>query len=439
MGCPTFVNHSGQAPGHGVAATLPPVTDTDQSTVKRFTVRSIAALVAFVLAVALLPIGMVTYWGNRTVTDEARYLETVQPLAYDADVQDAIAEFITDKIEQQIDPEALVEQIFADLLQKQPALKALVPIVSGAIDSLIEQVVNKIVRSEQFAELWTLANTAAQKSIMAILQGDPDGPISLQGDEVVLDISSLIDQVKQGLVDRGFSAAANINVPESDRTIVLLEAPQLAQIRTIYSFASPVAAGLIWVSVLLFVVAIVLARRRPRMVAWSGGAIVVVGAGLVIALGIAEGVFVNTLVGTPFEQASQTFWDTLLKFLINAAAVTILLGIVVLVVGLVLSRARWAVELRKAFVNLAERVSTTIPAGPITESGAWVAEHTRWLRIAVGVIFVLIVLIGSDLSVARTLWACVIGLVLLGVVEVWAAAGRRPQIEVVEVEVEIES
>ena len=414
----------------------PPVTDTEQSSVKRFTVRSIAALVAFVLGVALLPLGMVTNWGHRTVTDEVRYLETVQPLAYDADVQDALAEFITEKVEQQIDPDALVQQIFGDLLEQQPALKALVPIVSGAIDSLIEQVVNKIVRSEQFAEVWNLANTAAQKSLMAILQGNPDGPVTLQGDEVVLDISSLLDQVKQGLVDRGFSAAANITLPESDRTIVLLEAPQLAQIRTIYSFASPVAAGLIWVSVLLLVIAIVLARRRPRMVAWAGGAFVVVGAGLVIGLGIAEGAFVNTLVGTPFEQASQTFWDTLLKFLINAAAVTILLGIVVLVVGLVLSGARWAVELRKAFVSLAERISTTIPTGPITSSGAWVAQNTRWLRVGVGVIFALIVLIGNDLSVARTLWACVIGLVLLGVIEVWAAAGRRDEIEVVEIEIE---
>ncbi|MEK9810406.1 MAG: hypothetical protein VW362_08155, partial [Candidatus Nanopelagicales bacterium] len=98
------------------------MTDTDQSTDKRITVRAIAALVAFVLGLALLPIGMVAYWGHRTVTDETRYLETVQPLAYDADVQDAIAEFIIDKVEQQIDPEALVEQIFADLLEKQPAL-----------------------------------------------------------------------------------------------------------------------------------------------------------------------------------------------------------------------------------------------------------------------------------------------------------------------------
>ena len=107
----------------------------------------------------------------------------------------------------------------------------------------------------------------------------------------------------------------------------------------------------------------------------------------------------------------------------------ILLGIVVLVVGLVLSGARWAVELRASFVNLADRISTTIPSGPITASGAWVAGNARWLRVAVGVLFALIVLVGNDLSVARTLWASVICLVLLGVIEVWAAAGRRTPAE----------
>jgi len=411
------------------------VTDTDTSTAKRITVRSIAALVAFLLGVALLPIGMVTYWGHRTVTDETRYLETVQPLAYDEDVQDSLSTFLTEKIDQQIDPEALVEEIFAGLLEKQPALKALVPVISGAIESLIAQVVDRLVRSEQFEQLWTLANTAAQKSLMAILDGRDDGPISLQGDEVVLDISSLIDAVKAGLVDRGFDAAANINVPESDRTIVLLEAPQLAQIRTIYSFTSPIAAGLIWVAVLLFVVAIVLARRRPRMVAWAGGAIAGVGLVLVGALAVGEGIFVNTLAGTPFEKASQTFYDTLLMFLNNAAAVSILLGVIILVVGLVLTQSRWAVELRAAFTNLAERVATTIPSGPITDSGSWVAAHTRWLRVGVAAIFALIVLIGSDLSVARTLWAAVIGLVLLAAIEVWAAAGRRPVVVVEVIEV----
>lgn len=396
---------------------------------RRIGARSIAAVLALILGLGLLPLGTVTYWGHRTVTDTERYLETMQPLAYDEDVQDSLSIFLTEKIEEQVDPEALVNQLFAGLIEQYPALKALVPVVSGAIDSLIAQVVDRLVRSDQFKQLWDLANTAAQKGLMAILEGREDGPVSLEGDAVVLDISSIIDQVKQGLVDRGFAAAANINVPEADRQIVLLEAPQLAQIRTIYSLTSPIAVALFFIAILLLVLAVVLARRRPRMVAWAGGGAAAGGLLLIVGLGIGETVFVNTLDGTPFENASQTFYDQLLKFLYNGAYAIVVLGIIVLAVGLYLCGARWAVELRAAVNNLADDVARNIPAGPITSSGASVAAHARWFRVGVGVIFTIIVVIGNDLSVARTIWAALIALVLLGVIQVWAAAGRRTPAE----------
>ena len=396
---------------------------------RRIGARSIAAVLALILGLGLLPLGTVTYWGHRTVTDTERYLETMQPLAYDEDVQDSLSIFLTEKIEEQVDPEALVNQLFAGLIEQYPALKALVPVVSGAIDSLIAQVVDRLVRSDQFKQLWDLANTAAQKGLMAILEGREDGPVSLEGDAVVLDISSIIDQVKQGLVDRGFAAAANINVPEADRQIVLLEAPQLAQIRTIYSLTSPIAVALFFIAILLLVLAVVLARRRPRMVAWAGGGAAAGGLLLIVGLGIGETVFVNTLDGTPFEKASQTFYDQLLKFLYNGAYAIVVLGIIVLAVGLYLCGARWAVELRAAVNNLADDVARNIPAGPITSSGATVAAHARWFRVGVGVIFTIIVIIGNDLSVARTIWGALIALVLLAVIQVWAAAGRRTPAE----------
>lgn len=396
---------------------------------RRIGVRSIAAVLALILGLGLLPLGTVTYWGHRTVTDTERFLETMQPLAYDEDVQDSLSVFITDKIEEQIDPEALVNQVFAGLIEEYPSLKALVPIISGAVDSLIAQVVDRLVRSDQFKDLWNLATAAAQKSLMAILEGRDDGPVSLQGDEVVLDIGVLIDQVKQGLVDQGFSAAANIDVPQADRQVVLLEAPQLAQVRTIYSFTSPVAATLVYVALLLLVLAVVLARRRPRMTAWAGGGAAVGGGLLVIGLGIGQSVFVNTLEGTPFEKASQTFYDQLLKFLYNGSVTLVVLGIIVMAVGLYLCGARWAVELRATVNNLADDIAGNIPAGPITSSGAWVAAQARWLRVAVAVLFTIIVAIGNDLSVARTIWAALIALLLLGVIQVWAAAGRRTPAE----------
>jgi len=359
----------------------------------------------------------------------------VQPLAYDEQVQEALATTITTKIQEQIDPEALVEEIFAGLIERAPALQALVPVVAGAIDSLISEVVNRLVRSDQFKELWNMANVAAQKGLMAILEGRNDGPVSLQGDKVVLDITAVIDQVKAGLVERGFGAAANIEIPVQDQYIVLLEAPQLAQIRTIYAFTSPIAAWLVWFVVALFVVALFLARRRPRLAAWAGGVIAVEGIALVVALGIARDVFVNTLEGTPFERASQVFYDTLLRFLYSAAQTTILLGLICLVVGLYLCDARWARELRSSVNTVAAKLGGTVPTGPITNSGAWVSTNARWLRVGVFAVFVILLLIGNNLDVTRTLWASAIALVLLAVIQIWAASAQRPEVEVEVIEV----
>ena len=388
-------------------------------------VRSIAATLVFAIAVALLPVGLVAYWGYRTVTNTEAYLATVQPLAYDEEVQDALATTITAKIQEQIDPEALVEQIFAGLIEKLPALQALVPVVTGAIDSLIAQVVDRLVRSDQFKELWDVANISAQKGLMAILQGREDGAVSLQGDQVVLDITAVIDQVKAGLVEKGFDAAANISIPVQGRYIVLLEAPQLAQIRTIYAFTSPIASYLVWFVLALFILAIVLARQRPRMVAWTGGAIVVVGVILTVALNIGRSAFVNELKGTPFGEASEVFWATLLRFLYDATASAIALGLILVVIGLYLCDARWAVQLRSSVNALADKVAATITSGPIENSGVWVANNARYLRAGVFVIFAIILLIGNNLDLARTIWAAVIALILLAVIAVWVAAGRR--------------
>lgn len=401
--------------------------------------RLIATILAFALATLITPIGIVSYWAQRTITDSERYIETIGPLSDNPQIQDAIAQFLTEKIQEQIDPEELVDSIFGDLVVEYPRLRVIEPIITGAIDSLIREVTYRIVRSQAFSDFWRAANLAAQKSIMVILQGREDDTIRLEGDVVVLDISAAIEAVKQGLIDRGFTAAERINVPETDRQIELLEAPQLAQLRTVYAIASPVLALLLFVGLGLFVLAVVLAQRRPRMAAWAGFTLAIVGIVLAVALAIGRTTFTNTLADTPFGPASDAFYSQLFLFLVNAAAVTILLGVIVMVVGWYLSRSRAAAEVRAVVDKGAAAVARSIPAGPLTDSGPWIARHARWLRVGITALFILIVVIGNDLSVVRTIVAAIVALILLGIVQVLSRAGESDVIiEVVDV-VEVET
>lgn len=386
--------------------------------------RLIASILSFALAFVLLPIGITGFWAQRTVTDTEQFIATVGPLSEDPQIQAAMATYLADRIEDQINPEQLLDNIFGDLVAERPSLKLIEPVLLGAIDSLINQVTLRIVQSEQFQGLWSFANRAAQRSLLAVLEGNDDGPISLQGEAVVLDTSALFDAIKQGLVDRGFGFAQNINIPQADQQIVLLEAPQLAQVRSIYALTAPLLTYLLFLAIGLFALSIALARKRPRATALVGAATTLVGLGLIIALNIGRGTFDNTLVDTPLGPASTVFYDQLFFFLINAASVTFLLGLIMLVGGWWSGDSGIAVQLRAAHQRLAARTASALPGGPLTTAAPWVAKNARALRAVIGVLFVVIVVIGIDLSVTRTVIAAIIALLLLEVVDVLSALAR---------------
>ena len=203
----------------------PPTTE------RRSAGRSIAVVVCVVVAVLLTTPAVVAYWGQRTLNDTQRYLDTVGPLVHSPEVQDAIATTVTNAIEQQVDIEAVLDEVFAGVITDRPRLQKLVGPLSGAVNGLIDREVRAFVASDAFADIWVRVNTRAQQALVRLLKGEEGGAVSLQGDQVVLDLSDVIDQVKQRLVARGLTIVENVPIPDKDRQIVLLEAPQLKQAR----------------------------------------------------------------------------------------------------------------------------------------------------------------------------------------------------------------
>ena len=158
--------------------------------------------------------------------------------------------------------------MFADVITERPRLELLVGPLSGAINGLIEREVNAFIASDAFADLWIAVNTRAQQALVQLLNGDESGALSVQNGEVVLDLSAVIEEVKNRLVARGLTVVENVPIPDVDKQIVLLDAPQVEQARTIYAFTNPVAKWLIVAVAALYVAAFFLARRR---VADGGG------------------------------------------------------------------------------------------------------------------------------------------------------------------------
>ena len=383
--------------------------------------RSVVATVLVIVAFVLTPIGIVGYWAKQTLTDTEQYVNTVGPIGDDPATKAALADFITQKIEDKVDPEELTKEILGDLIVQYPKLGTLmVPVVSGAIDSVITTSVHRIIESDQFSKLWTAINRNAQEALIKILEGDRTGALHMEGDQVVLDVQVILDAVKQALTDKGWGIIARF-VPDSNAQIVILTAPQLAQVQVIYDITAPVMQWLIFAVLALFIISALLSRRRPRMTVWIGALLVAWSAILTIALDIGENVFVDQLASTPFAGVSSMFYSTLLAYLRNSMIALLLIGIGLIITGFYCGRTKAAAEVRAGVRKGIQGIARIFPDGPLVSSGAWLARHARWYRGIIAALLLVAVLIGGAMTATRTIAWTALALAVLLILEVWAA------------------
>ncbi len=389
--------------------------------------RSVAAVICLVLAALLTTPAAVAYWGQRTLNDATRYVDTVGPLVDSPEVQDVLATKVTTAIQQQVDVEAILNQVFAGVITDRPRLELLVGPLTAAINGLVEREVRDFIASPEFADLWVRINARAQQALQRILTGDQSGAVSLQGDEIVLDVDEVIAQVKERLVARGLTIVENVPIPETDRQIVLVEAPRVRQMRTIYAFSNPVAKWALPFVGVLFAAALLLARRRARMAVWIGAVVAANALLLAFVLSVGRQLFVDALAGTTFGPASRVFYNTLLSYLDRGQEVVLWLGLIIVVAGLFAGANRVGSAVRTTVSGGLEEIGSKLAdtgLDAISGVGRWVAPNAGWLRVVVVALGAVVLLWGNNVTTDRLWWSLALVLVLLALVQVFVGAGR---------------
>jgi hypothetical protein len=411
-----------QAGAEDVVALQARIADLEEQQVakRRFDGRGVTAWVLVIIAAILFPIALTAYWGQRTLTDTERYVATVAPLAQDPTVKQAVGDKVTAVLVTQLDAQNRV----SELLQDNPKLQPLVGPISVAVNNLVAQTVTKVLDSDQFDQLWITVNTKLQEALIAALSNDPSGAVTIQGDQVVLDTGDLIAVVKQKLVDQGLSFAADIPVPPiADREVILLTSPQLKQARFVYAVAQPVAQWLIYVTLLLFVIAVLVSRKRPRTTMAVGIAIIL--GALVVRLLVAfgEGQIELTLSGTTFAVAQEAFFTILTVFLLNAIRAAFALGLVLAIVGWFLSGTKSALAARRFFGGAVSGAGSRASGTAIAPVAAWFARTRVFWRFAIVAVAASVILTASPLTGSLILWTAVVAVVALVILEFLTAAG----------------
>ncbi|MDE1046576.1 MAG: hypothetical protein OR995_03905 [Candidatus Nanopelagicales bacterium] len=351
--------------------------------------RTIFSVIVFVLATVLTPAAVVGHWAHSTILDAERYIETVGPIGSSPPVLEAFADLVTDAIVDQVDTESLVSEFLDEILPSNPLIDRLAGPLATGIDGLIGQAVDAFVTSDAFTNAWLELNTAAQKGLVAILQNESSGPIQIQGDNVVLNLDSVIDLAQQKLIDEGISVAANISIPPTDKQFVLMTAPALIQAQNFYSFAAPILKWIVVIVAALFILAILLAQRRARMTVAVG--IAILGSTLVLHAGVVlgEGIITNQFVGSIFEGATVVIYQNFLSYLIAGLHALLALSVIVIVGGWLAGRTNSANYVRGHFTlgltQIADRTGwdTGVKLSPYAPIIRWAVVCT-WLLVLLG-------------------------------------------------------
>ena len=195
--------------------------------------RKAGAAVLLVVTLLLAPLAVVAAWVDETVADTDRYVETVAPLASDPAVQQVVIDRLTNEVVKNVDVKAVT-----DALTKVLADNGAPPVVvagAGALDgplrsvvrTVVERNVTRVITSEVFRQAWEGSNRRAHAAVVHMLTGEREGALRATGDTIQLDVGSVVDQVRQRLVDAGFDKAAAI--PDSDRTVTLFHTDELGK------------------------------------------------------------------------------------------------------------------------------------------------------------------------------------------------------------------
>jgi hypothetical protein len=265
----------------------------------------------------------------------------------------------------------LVHELFtnvnvsADLQQVLPKqLQPLAGPAAAGLQQLAGQAAPKLIASPQAQAAWVQANIAAQKELVKVLNGG--GPVVSTGSGVVtLNLHTLVSQLAstlgissqvaavqsklQGSSGAKVQKTLGITPPPSNGQLVIMRSNQLKTAQDIANAVKDLAIVLPAVAILLFALAVYLARRRRRQVLRATGwCFVGIGVGVLLLRRFGGDAIVNRLVKHASNKpAIHQVWNIGTSLLYSIAVALIVYGIVIVSAAWLAGRTRPATATRR--------------------------------------------------------------------------------------------
>ncbi|MFC6356946.1 hypothetical protein [Luethyella okanaganae] len=397
---------------------------------------TVLSSVLIVVGLVLAPLAAVANWAKTELSDTDSFVATFAPLAKEPAVQSYVTDQVVTAIEDQVDIPALTSAVFdgiADLglpPRAADALRLLEKPAAAGLSSLVTGVVEKLVTSAAFADIWAQALRISHSQFVATIQGSDSAAVSVgSGGQIGIQLGPIIAEVKTALVAQGIAFAESI--PVIDKTIVVATSDTVTYVQIGYNVAIAAGTWLPWVALLFLVAGVLVARRRVVAVLWAGIGLALVMTLLGIVLSIGRVVFVASMAPSvmPADTAGVIYDRITGGIGASVLAVTVLAVTVVLVTWLS-GPFRVTTALRGLFSGWIASLRRTGEAHKLSTGrfGELLYRQRVVVRVVVSLVAAAVILFVRPLSPALIVWTAVLTLVVLGISEIV----QRPITEVPE-------
>jgi hypothetical protein len=380
--------------------------------------RRTSVVVLLVLACVLAPIAGTSIWLKNQVTNTDRYVRTVKPLASNPAIQSTIADDVTKALFTRVDVQARAQAALP------PRAKFLAAPLGAQLKSYTRSVTLRFLESNQFQSLWENVQRRAHSRLVKVLTGQ--GKVKTTNGKVVLDLTPIIEKVKEKLAARGITLPKRFSPGAAGTTIELIDSKNLQKAQQGVKLLKTVAIALPLIVLALLAAAIGLSRRRRRTLlqASLGIAFSMIVLGALLTVG--REIYLHYITGPNLpNDAASAFYNTLVHYLRLGLRVIAAIALLVAAGAFLTGPSRAAVSIRNWFGSAVGRAQsgTGLAATPF---GHWVGRYKKPLRIGAILLPLIILALWNTPTVTLLIVLVVLGLVLLLAIEL---LGREPPLE----------
>lgn len=151
-------------------------------------VRGVLAVIGVVLSCVILLAASLGVFARRSFLKTDNFSDRAGSLIEDPGVQTALSAYLTDQLNQLIDPQTILQDALPDRAQ------ILAVPLAGAVENFIGDQVSTFVASDTFDRLWKAAVETAHSEAVRVLEGDTP-LLEESGDNIVINLLPVINGV----------------------------------------------------------------------------------------------------------------------------------------------------------------------------------------------------------------------------------------------------